>query len=146
MTKAYTVRTADWDSDKQNLSDIRRKVFIEEQRVPEELEWDEFDAGSHHILAIDSNNQPIGTGRIKPDGQIGRMAVLKQWRHQGVGKAMLEALLKYAREAHYQHIYLHAQLTAIPFYEKFGFIIDSDEFMDAGIPHKTMIIKPVIST
>ncbi|MDH5767324.1 MAG: GNAT family N-acetyltransferase, partial [Gammaproteobacteria bacterium] len=83
---------------------------------------------------------------IKSDGQIGRMAVLKEWRNQGVGKLLLDALLNYAKKSAYPEIYLHAQLTAIPFYEKSGFIIHSDEFMDAGIPHKTMILKPVIST
>ena len=138
MNYLYTVRIANWQTDKQALSDIRRKVFIEEQNVPEELEWDEFDETAHHILAVDNNNIPIGTGRIKPDGQIGRMAVLKDWRNKGVGNMILKALLNQAIESNYKKLYLHAQITAIPFYEQSGFIINSDEFMDAGIPHRTM--------
>jgi len=139
MNYLYTVRIANWQTDKQALSDIRRKVFINEQNVPEDLEWDEFDSTAHHILAVDNNNNPIGTGRIKPDGQIGRMAVLKQWRNKGIGKVILDELLKIATRSNYPSTYLHAQLTAIKFYEKSGFLINSDEFMDAGIPHKTMI-------
>jgi len=139
VTSQYTVRTADWNTDRQTLSEIRRKVFIEEQNVPEELEWDEFDEISQHILALDNSGNPIGTGRIKPDGQIGRMAVLKDWRNKGVGKSILDELLKIATQLNQHEIYLHAQLTAIEFYEKSGFRINSSEFMDAGIPHKIMI-------
>ncbi|MDH5570656.1 MAG: GNAT family N-acetyltransferase [Gammaproteobacteria bacterium] len=138
MSYLYTVRVANWQTDKQALSEVRRKVFIEEQNVPEELEWDEFDETAHHILVVDINNIPIGTGRIKPDGQIGRMAVLKDWRNKGVGNMILKALLNQAIESDYKKLYLHAQTTAIPFYEQSGFIINSDEFMDAGIPHRTM--------
>ena len=146
MTNHYTVRIADWNTDKQALSDIREKVFIEEQNVPEELEWDEFDETSQHILALDNSGKPVGTGRIKPDGQIGRMAVIKAWRNKGVGQSILDELLKLSLQSGQDEIYLHAQLTAIKFYEKSGFTINSDEFMDAGIPHKTMIKRFVIST
>ena len=146
MPSEYTIKKVSWKKDRQALSQVRKKVFIEEQNVPEELEWDEFDEIAQHILALDNNNKPIGTGRIKPDGQIGRMAVLKDWRNKGIGKAILDELLTIAAQSNYPETYLHAQLTAIKFYEKSGFIINSDEFMDAGIPHKTMILKSVIST
>ena len=139
MKKPYTIKATDWDKDKIALSSVRRSVFIEEQKVPEELEWDEFDETSQHIIALDNSDHPIGTGRIKADGQIGRMAVLKNWRNKGIGKSILDELLKIASQSKHDEIYLHAQLTAIKFYEKSGFIINSDEFMDAGIPHKTMI-------
>ena len=139
MKKPYTIKATDWDKDKTALSSIRRKVFIEEQKVPEELEWDEFDESSQHILALDNNGTPIGTGRIKADGQIGRMAVLKDWRNKGIGKSILDELLKIATQSKHNEIYLHAQLTAIKFYEQSEFTINSDEFMDAEIPHKTMI-------
>ena len=138
MKKPYTIKAADWDKDKVALSSVRRSVFIEEQNVPEELEWDEFDETSHHIIALDNNDKPIGTGRIKADGQIGRMAVLKNWRNKGIGKLILDELLKLASQSNHNEIYLQAQLTAIKFYEKAGFTVNSDEFMDAGIPHKTM--------
>ena len=126
-----------WQQKKTALSLVRRNVFIEEQQVPEELEWDEFDNLSHHILAL-IDHQPVATGRIKADGQIGRMAVLKEFRQQGIGSLILNALIDYARQQQYKNIYLHAQLSAIDFYTKHGFTICSDEFMDAGIPHKTM--------
>ena len=146
MPSEYKIRKASWKEDRQVLRQVRRKVFIEEQNVPEELEWDEFDETAQHIIALDNNNNPVGTGRIKPDGQIGRMAVLKDWRNKGIGKTILDELLKIATRSNYPEIYLHAQLTAIKFYEKSEFIINSDEFMDAGIPHKTMILNPLIST
>ena len=133
------IKATDWDKDKTALSSVRRSIFIEEQNVPEELEWDEFDETSYHVLALDNNGNPIGTGRLKADGQIGRMAVLKNWRNKGIGKSILDELLKIATQSKHDEIYLHAQLTAIKFYEKSGFIINSDEFMDAGITHRTMI-------
>ena len=135
----FKIIHVDWNEHRKELSEIRRKVFIEEQHVPEELEWDEFDAISFHVLALDLNNHPIATGRLKPDGQIGRMAVLKEWRNLDVGRALLETLLNYAIESGIDKVYLHAQITAIGFYKNAGFSINSKEFMDAGIPHKTMI-------
>jgi len=137
----YNVIHTNWKKHHKELSEIRRKVFIEEQQVPEELEWDEFDETSHHVLALNNNNTAIGCGRIKPDGQIGRMAVLINWRKQGIGKAILNNLLEFAIQSGYSECYLHAQITAIPFYEKFGFLITSTEFMDADIPHKTMSLR-----
>lgn len=129
---------ANWQEHRTQLGEVRRKVFIDEQQVPEELEWDEYDAACHHILAIDQNNQAIATGRIKPDGHIGRMAVLPGWRNQGIGTAILDALLAYAVKQNIGEVFLHAQVSAIPFYSKQGFEICSDEFIDAGIPHRTM--------
>jgi predicted GNAT family N-acyltransferase len=140
----HTLHPTTWAKNKTELALVRRLVFIEEQHVPKELEWDEHDETCHHILVTDNHNNPVATGRIKPDGHIGRMAVLKSWRNQGVGSAVLNALLEYAIKNKMQSVYLHAQTTAIPFYEKHGFMVCSDEFMDAGIPHKTMqkIIAP----
>lgn len=134
----YTLHHTTWNKNKTELALVRRLVFLQEQHVPEELEWDEHDEICHHILITDNNHNAIATGRIKPDGHIGRMAVLKPWRNQGVGSAILTALIKYAATNKMQNVYLHAQTTAIPFYEKHGFTLCSDEFMDAGIPHKTM--------
>jgi len=136
----YTVKLTRWDKDQENLSQVRRSVFIGEQQVPEELEWDEFDNISIHVLVTDKNNQTIATGRMKPDGHIGRMAVSKNYRKTGIGSAILKALIKEAINRHLNSVYLHAQTTAIPFYEKHGFKISSEEFMDAGIPHKSMTL------
>jgi len=134
----YNIRKTSWKEDKQSLSEVRKKVFIDEQNVPEELEWDEFDKDSIHILATDNNSKPIACGRIKPDGHIGRMAVLKEHRNIGIGTDILKALLKFAEDNGTNSVYLHAQTTAIPFYEKQGFKTCSETFMDANIPHKTM--------
>ena len=134
----YQLNITTWEKDKTALSKVRREVFIDEQLVPEELEWDKDDATCIHALVTDIRNTPIATGRIKPDGHIGRMAVLKNYRHSGIGSAVLKELLKCAISQHFKHVYLHAQTTAIPFYEKQGFKVSSEEFMDAGIPHKTM--------
>jgi predicted GNAT family N-acyltransferase len=134
----YKITQTSWHKNKKQLTEIRRKVFIEEQQVPEALEWDDEDKKSTHILATDHNNKPIATARMKPDGHIGRMAVLKQYRNNGIGSDILNKLIDIAREQNIDKLYLHAQTTAIDFYLKHGFITCSAEFMDAGIAHKTM--------
>jgi len=135
----YSIKTCTWESHKQQLSAIRREVFIQEQQVPEELEWDEFDETAQHIIALDKHHQAVATGRIKADGHIGRMAVLKSYRQQGIGSEILLALLDVAKQQNLNSVYLHAQVNAIQFYEKQGFSCNSDEFLDAGIPHKSMV-------
>ena len=135
------VIAAHWQDDKDMLGDVRRRVFIEEQGVPEDLEWDEFDQDSYHVLALDENHSPVGCGRLKKDGQIGRMAVDKVYRNRGIGTAILENILQHAKATGISRIYLHAQCSAIPFYENNGFEVCSDEFLDAGIPHRTMQLQ-----
>jgi len=134
----YTLKKTNWNESKQALSFIRKTVFIKEQNVPEDLEWDEFDKQCVHILVTDNHNSPIACGRIKSDGHIGRMAVLKAYRKMGIGTAILKALLQFAAEKNIKSVFLHAQITAIDFYEKQGFEICSEIFLDANIPHKTM--------
>jgi len=143
-TMKYTLKTTDWENDKTALAAIRRKVFIEEQNVPEELEWDEDDISCKHILVTNQDNTCIATGRIKPAGHIGRMAVLKQYRHCGIGSAILRELIKIANTQKLQKVFLHAQTSALEFYKKQGFETCSSEFMDAGIPHKTMEKKLIL--
>ncbi len=133
----YTLITTHWNDQKNALSIIRDKVFIQEQQVPQALEWDEFDKQCLHVLVTD-NHKPIACGRIKSNGHIGRMAVLKEYRQQGIGRDILHALIEYAEINHLKKVYLHAQISALPFYEKQGFITCSEEFLDANIPHKTM--------
>lgn len=137
----YHIKLTDWANDAERLGDIRRTVFIEEQKVPENLEWDESDDDCTHILATDNNNKPVGTARITADGHIGRMAVLKAHRNHGIGSAMLKQLIDHARALELSRVYLHAQLTAMPFYARHGFVTISDEFIDAGIPHKAMQLE-----
>lgn len=135
---ADTVQIVSWEEASPALRAIRTAVFIHEQHVPEELEWDEFDAISVHVLAINTAGQPVGTARLLPDGRIGRMAVLKEWRRQGYGAAMLKRLLQALIKQHQFEAQLHAQTSAIAFYKKFGFRIMGREFMEAGIPHVKM--------
>ena len=141
MDASFRLTHCSWQNGSEMLTAVRRIVFIEEQHVPEALELDESDSICHHVLVTDADNKPVGTGRIGPDGRIGRMAVLKEYRGQGVGSALLAALLDYARQEQYAGVYLHAQLDAIPFYENHGFIASGETFMDAGIPHRTMFYK-----
>jgi predicted GNAT family N-acyltransferase len=120
---------------------VREAVFVVEQGVPRELEWDEFDAVSQHVLAQDGEGRPVGTGRLLPDGHLGRMAVLPAWRSAGVGGAMLRHLLAAAQDAGLQEVVLHAQTHAQGFYEKHGFQPDGEAFLEAGIPHVRMRLR-----
>lgn len=135
---AYTIRTTRWEEDQERLKQVREKVFVEEQQVPLELEWDGEDAEAIHLLALDTNLHPIGTARLLPSGQIGRMAVIKEWRKQGVGSALLEQLLTEAKQVNYPELFLNAQLSALPFYEQLGFHAEGEVFHEAGIPHQRM--------
>jgi predicted GNAT family N-acyltransferase len=134
------IRIADWEKDKEKLSTIRTLVFIKEQNVPEEMEWDEFDSSSTHFIAFEKD-QAIACARLKPDGQIGRMAVLAEYRNKGNGKKLLQFVLQSSAELNFKTVYLHAQVTAVPFYEKQGFIAKGDVFYEANIPHREMLRK-----
>ena len=136
-TDPITVGIVTWSESASELSVIRRQVFIDEQHVPEELEWDGLDPDALHVLAHVAD-QAVACGRLLADGHIGRMAVLKEWRGRGIGRAVLQTLLNAAHAAGNQEVFLHAQTTAIKFYEQAGFTVEGDEFMDAGIPHRTM--------
>ena len=134
----FNIREADWKIDGKQLSNIRRLVFIVEQEVPQEEEWDGRDDDSWHWLATDHVDLPIGTCRLLPDGQIGRMAVLSNHRGQGVGTALLNSAVEKARHLGFGEVYLHAQTHALGFYERLGFKKDGEEFMEADIPHYPM--------
>ena len=128
---------ADWAADRPLLARIRRAVFVEEQQICEKDEWDDEDARSVHVLAR-LNRDPVGTGRLEPAGKIGRIAVFAGLRGRGVGTQILLRLLEEARSHGIRNPYLHAQVQAVPFYEKLGFSREGDEFDEAGIPHVRM--------
>jgi len=138
--KSFTVRIATWQEDSHELRAIRETVFILEQHVPIELEWDGLDVDCLHVLAASSAGESIGTARLLPDGHIGRMAVLKEWRGRGVGSALLQLLLAETRKCQVRQAVLNAQTSAAGFYAKFGFQTVGEEFMDAGIPHVKMVL------
>ncbi len=137
----FTVRAASWSGDQAALQSLRRAVFVVEQRVPEDLEWDDADALSLHALAHDGHGLPVGTGRLLPDGHVGRMAVLRERRGQGAGSAVLEFLIGQARQRGMRLLQLHAQTHAIGFYARQGFAAQGGEFMEAGIPHRLMTLS-----
>jgi len=126
-----------WGLDRPLLQQVRRQVFIVEQQVPEEEEWDEDDPVSLHVLAT-RNREPVGTGRLTPAGKIGRMAVLSEVRGRGVGSQVLHRLVGEALHRGLLELRLNAQVHAIPFYERHGFSAEGPVFMEAGIPHRSM--------
>jgi predicted GNAT family N-acyltransferase len=138
LDAGFRVEPADYTVDFQDLRAVREPVFVVEQQVPLELEWDELDPKCRHVIARDEHHKPIGTGRLTPEHKIGRMAVLKEWRGRGVGAAMLLALVEQARELGMPEVSLHAQVDAIAFYEKFGFESYGERFEEAGIQHQSM--------
>lgn len=137
----FTVRPADWNIDQQQLRNVRHRVFIEEQHVPVELEWDGLDEEALHLLAFDLQGHAIGCARVLEDGSIGRMAVLAEWRKRGVGKALLQTAIDVCRACGHRTISLSAQTHAIAFYERAGFVVCSEEYPDAGIPHRDMRLE-----
>ncbi len=136
----FEVRLADWSRDLPALREVRTRVFIEEQRVPVALEWDEMDGDCVHALAL-ADGKPIGTGRLTPDMHIGRMAVLSEWRGHGVGSRLLEILMAVARKRGDTVCRLHAQTHALDFYTRYGFRSEGKEFTEADIPHQTMVLR-----
>ncbi len=137
----HQIQLVSWQDQAAELRVIREAVFVHEQQVPIALEWDEFDEISLHALAKNPQGTPIGTARLLPDGHIGRMAVLKEWRGKGYGSAMLQRLLEESKKQDLKKVMLNAQTTAIQFYAKFGFMVAGEEFMEAGIPHVEMVLN-----
>ena len=141
MSFAFAIRILPWSEAFPLARPVREKVFIEEQGVPRELEWDEWDERCEHAVACDPRGRAVGTARLAPDGRVGRMAVLAEWRGRGVGSALLEALLALARERSMPCVTLHAQTHAAGFYRRFGFSERGGEFLEAGIPHVEMTLE-----
>jgi predicted GNAT family N-acyltransferase len=128
---------ASWQAERPVLERIRREVFVREQGIAESDEWDGEDATSVHVLAT-LNREPVGTGRLNDAGKIGRIAVLPGLRGRGIGTMILRRLLDEARRLGIREPHLHAQVQAVPFYEKLGFQRQGGVFDEAGIPHVRM--------
>lgn len=137
MTDQITIKQGSFTELEADIRYLRTTVFIEEQSVPVELEWDEEDYHAVHLLVY-LNGDPSATSRILTDGRIGRMAVLKPCRGKGIGSLMLTSLEKIARQQKMASVYLSAQQHAVKFYEKHGYKVCSDLYMDANIPHFSM--------
>ncbi len=150
---SYLVRIADESADREACFVVRKEVFVAEQGVPEDLEYDAYDAGADtvHVLAVRDDGTPLGTGRLLSGeaaaaktggdpavGSLGRLAVTKEARGLGVGAALVRAIEDAARERGLAAVDLHAQTHALGFYERLGYVAYGPEFPDAGIPHRAM--------
>ncbi len=138
----WIVRQADWKEEPLSIKSVREIVFIQEQSVSETLEWDGHDKTAKHLLALDKKGAPIGTARFLSfgdQGQIGRMAVLKEHRGKGIGTALLKEALRLAKEEKLSSVFLNAQVHVISFYGSLGFSTVGNEFIEAGIPHQKMV-------
>ena len=134
----FSVQRVYWREAEDAIRAIRYEVFVEEQNVPADLEWDGLDADCVQVLAASDDGEPIGTGRMMHNGRIGRMSVRKPWRGRGVGAALLKALIDIAQEHRFELVVLNAQTQVIDFYARYGFVAEGEVFMEADIPHQRM--------
>jgi predicted GNAT family N-acyltransferase len=135
---AFQVRLADWTRDEATLEALRHAVFVVEQGVPKEIEWDGTDKDCCHAIAEEASGNAVGCGRLLPDGHIGRLAVLPEWRGRGVGTALLARLIALAAERGHRRVVANAQEHAVSFYERCGFSPVGQPFTEAGIAHRAM--------
>ena len=150
-TRAYVVRVAEDPADREACFAVRKEVFVGEQGVPEDLEYDAYDAVAVHVLAVRDDGVPLGTGRLLHGaaaaakvggdltvGSLGRLAVAKEARGLGVGVALVRAIEDAARARGLAAVDLHAQTHALGFYERLGYEAYGPEYPEAGIPHRAM--------
>lgn len=130
------VSVVDWLST-ESLRDIRKQVFIDEQGVPEALEWDADDQSAVHFL-MHAEGDSLGTARLLADGHIGRLAILPAWRGKGLGQRLMHEVMTYAQARGMSTLLLSAQIQAQPLYQRLGFVVHSDPYMEAGIAHIAM--------
>ncbi|WP_329121615.1 GNAT family N-acetyltransferase [Streptomyces sp. NBC_01353] len=151
MTTGFSVREARGPEDREACFAVRRDVFVVEQRVPQEIEYDRYDETAVHVLAVREDGLPLGTGRLihgedavgktgadTSVGSLGRLAVTKAARGLGVGVTLVRAIEDAARARGLAAVDLHAQTQALGFYERLGYEAYGPEFQDAGIPHRAM--------
>jgi predicted GNAT family N-acyltransferase len=134
----YGIEEGAWESLAKDAGAVREQVFVHEQGVPATMEYDDWDPQSHHVVARGPEGGAIGTGRLLPDGHIGRLAVLPAWRRQGVGRALMCRLTEIARRRGFDQLELNAQTSAAEFYERLGYQREGEEFEEAGIAHVAM--------
>lgn len=137
----FAIAIVNWHEKLAEITSVRWAVFVEEQNVPESIDFDGSDTDYIHVLAWDKNNRPVGTARINRKGRIGRMAVLKDYRMQGIGTKMIQTLMDYGRKNSITDFHVSSQVTAVGFYEKMGFEPFGEEFIEAGIKHINMKLK-----
>ena len=139
---SYEVRVADGPGDREACFAVRKEVFVVEQGVPEDLEYDAYDAVAVHVLAVRDDGVPLGAGRLlhgEPGvGVLGRLAVVREARGLGVGVALVRGVEAAARAVGLTAVDLGAQTHALGFYERLGYVAYGDEFLDAGMAHRAM--------
>ena len=135
----FSFKQGSWDQLQQDAKLIRKLVFISEQNIPEQDEWDDQDAISQHFVVYDQN-QPIATARLLANNSVGRVAVLKVYRGQGIGRLIMLEIIAYAQAQKRPSLQLSSQVHAVSFYEKLGFSIQGDEYDECGIPHIEMVM------
>lgn len=138
MDTNIQIKLGEWSELQVDAQAVRTAVFVEEQKIPAELEWDVMDAQCLHAVAYDTQGKAIGTGRLLPDGHIGRMAVLSTARSCGIGAEILRQLMAQAKVRGMQAVQLNAQISAESFYQREGFNREGELFMEAGIEHVHM--------
>jgi len=134
------LRPATWAADRAAIESVRRAVFVEEQRIPEDEEWDDVDPVARHVIVVTKCRESVGTGRLEPGGKIGRIAVLPQHRGAGIGRRIMLHLVNHATESGFARVYLHAQTAAAGFYARLGFRAEGPVFDECGIPHLRMTL------
>lgn len=134
----FSILPCSWHTHGVALAQIREQVFILEQQVPVAMEWDGVDASAQHLLAINAQGESIGCARLLDNGSIGRMAVIKAWRGVGVGSALLAQAIALHQQQGIKTITLSAQLHALAFYARAGFVTASQPYLDANIMHVDM--------
>ena len=132
------VELMSWEQAQPTAGPLRFAIFVGEQNVPSGIELDDMDAQCVHAVAFDVDNKPVGTGRLLPDGYIGRMAVVKEWRRRGIGAEILDALVGEARRRGHTEVIVSAQLQAAEFYRELGFVAEGKVYPEAGILHQKM--------
>lgn len=136
--RSWSIEPVDYATGLPDLRAVRDAVFVQEQGVPVEHEWDALDPACMHVIARAADGTPVGTARLTPEHRIGRMAVLPAWRGRGIGDALLLALLEEAQQRGWRDVWLNAQASAIDFYARHGFEPYGDRFHEAGIEHQAM--------
>ncbi|MDS7928750.1 GNAT family N-acetyltransferase [Acinetobacter sp. V102_4] len=136
----YKIITGGWKQLEKDAKLIREQVFIQEQGIAPEDEWDDLDAMVLHFIVYD-REQPIATARLLPQHSVGRVAVLMPYRKQGIGKILMQHIIDYARQQNLPYLKLSAQTYVTAFYEALGFVVQGEEYLDCGIPHIDMTLE-----
>ncbi len=134
-----SIRVGGWNQLRAYAMAVRYAVFVREQHIPAQFELDEYDPQAVHAVAFDPCGVPLATGRLLPDGHIGRMAVLRSARGQGIGTVILRTLVAIAKGRGMRELRLHAQIDAVGFYEHHGFVAIGEPYDEVGILHRTMV-------